>query len=280
MPDAVDLAICLHTLTADPWSVRPVDTDRLIAAAGSAGFGSVGMFSFFHSAVVDPSDPGRTGRSLADHGVRLAMLDACTEWVNGVDGAEVDAFTVRIAGEQGAPVMGAVCMAPDLPAGRDAAIAGLSRLADVAAESGVALAIEFLPWTALPDLRTAWSLVEAVGRSNVGINFDTWHWFRRPDGVDPTQLDDVPVERILVLQLEDVAPTAEADLTDECMHRRPLPGHGVADLVGLLGELRRRGADPVVMPEVFNDSLAAGDPAETAALVRDACLDVLDRANW
>ncbi len=280
MPEAADLAICLHTLTADPWSVRPADTDRLIAAVGAAGFGSVGMFSFFHSAVVDASDPGRTGRTLAEHGVGLAMLDACTEWVNGVDGAESDAVSLRVAGEEGAPIMGAVCMAADLPAGPEAAMAGLARLADVAAESGVSLAVEFLPWTALPDLRTAWALVEAVGRPNVGINLDTWHWFRRHGGTDPSQLDGVPIGRLLVLQLEDVAPVAEADLMDECMHRRPLPGQGTADLVGLLTELRLRGADPVVMPEVFNDHLAAGDPVVTAGLIRDACLEVLTEAGW
>jgi sugar phosphate isomerase/epimerase len=277
---AHDLTACVATLTTEPFTTTPAAAEALFAAAAGAGFRGVSLMGFLHSGLTDRTDPGRTDRALADLGLRTTMVEACLRWVRGAEGAEADVALLDLAVRAGAPLVGTVVLEPELPAGRAAAVAGLRRLADLAADRGLALAVEFLPWSALPDLRTAWALVAEADRPDVGITLDTWHWFRRPGGVDPTQLDEVPAGRILVLQLEDVADRPEADPSEEAMHRRRLPGAGAADLVGLLRALRAHGADPVVMPEVFDDALAATGPAAAAAAMFRTTSGVLDAAGW
>ncbi|MGE0306290.1 MAG: sugar phosphate isomerase/epimerase family protein, partial [Acidimicrobiia bacterium] len=53
-----------------------------------------------------------------------------------------------------------------------------ARLCDMAAEVGVRCHLEFMPMSAVGDLRTAWDIVRAADRPNGGLMFDTWHFFR------------------------------------------------------------------------------------------------------
>ena len=61
----------------------------------------------------------------------------------------------------------------------DRAREGLAVLGDHVSAAGAQTCVEFLPWTGIPDLATAWSIVEPVG-SGAGIVLDTWHWQRQP----------------------------------------------------------------------------------------------------
>ena len=45
-----------------------------------------------------------------------------------------------------------------------------------------AIAIEFLPWSAILDLATAWQLVQESGAANGGIVIDMLHRQRQPGG--------------------------------------------------------------------------------------------------
>ena len=54
----------------------------------------------------------------------------------------------------------------------------LARLCDRAAGFGARVHLEFIPFTIVRTLRTAWDLVRAADRPNGGLVFDTWHFFR------------------------------------------------------------------------------------------------------
>ena len=80
----------------------------------------------------------------------------------------------------GATRLLAVCMEPALD-DLDRAREGLAVLVDHVSAAGAQTCVEFLPWTGIPDLATAWSIVEPSG-SGAGIVLDTWHWQRQPGG--------------------------------------------------------------------------------------------------
>jgi sugar phosphate isomerase/epimerase len=147
--------------------------------------------------------------------------------------------------------------------------AGLGHLCDLAADRGLNVSFEFLPWSAVPDLASAIHLVEAVDRDNLGFVIDTWHWFRQPGGPALPVLRSLPADRIDIVQLNDAPVVPSGDLVDESQHRL-LPGEGAIDILGLLAELDDIGARPVIVSEVFSSLLTALGPTENARLQFEA----------
>jgi sugar phosphate isomerase/epimerase len=137
------------------------------------------------------------------------------------------------------------------------------------------VALEFLPWGAIPEIGAAWEIVVRAGMRNGGILLDTWHWHRRRGGPDFATLERIPGDRILVLQLSDAAPVPGADLMRESIQARLLPGEGAIDLARLFDALERIDAAPLIAPEVFNRELAELGPAIMASRVAEACRAVL-----
>ncbi|HSS10389.1 MAG TPA: sugar phosphate isomerase/epimerase, partial [Acidimicrobiales bacterium] len=157
----------------------------------------------------------------------------------------------------------------------DSAIQGFAELCDLAASHEQQVCLEFLPWSAVPDLRTAWQIVEAAERSNGGLVLDTWHWQRQPGGPDLELLSRIPGERIQHVQLCDASAEPLGHSMAEAISARLLPGAGVVDIRSVVATLVDIGADPFVGAEVFNSELAARGPAAMARAVREACSAVL-----
>jgi sugar phosphate isomerase/epimerase len=66
--------------------------------------------------------------------------------------------------------------------------------------------VEFLPWSRIADVATAWEVVRLADRANAGIAVDAWHWFRGTP--DEAALRTVPGVKILAVQLGDAPATA------------------------------------------------------------------------
>ena len=58
------------------------------------------------------------------------------------------------------------------------------------------VALEFMPYSGVPDLATAWRILAEAGRPNSGLIVDVWHWARA--GMTAADLAEVPAERIVV----------------------------------------------------------------------------------
>ena len=135
----------------------------------------------------------------------------------------------------------------------DEAAAAFADLCDRAAEHGLLVHLEFLPWSRIADLATAWQVVDAADRANGGLAVDAWHYFRgRPD---PVVLEAIPGDKVLCIQLGDGPARPEADLLTATLHQRLGPGEGELDLRGLVAGLRRIGAQAPWGVEVFSDAL-------------------------
>ena len=119
------------------------------------------------------------------------------------------------------------------------AAAAFAGLCDRAAEHGLLVHLEFLPWSRIPDLATAWQVVREAGRPNGGLMIDAWHYFR--SGPDGALLRSIPGGSILGIQLCDAPAVAEANPLHATLHERLLPGEGELELPALLADLRATG---------------------------------------
>jgi len=252
------IAMCPATLLADPMSAG----DPEVRAAGEAAIAA----GFTEASVWAHQIPALDGLAL-----KVAVIEAAMTWAN----ADTDAATeearrlTRLAAEHGATKIVAVCLEPTI-ADLDHARRNLAVLVDAATGVGAQVCVEFLPWTAIPDLATAWSLVEPLGPV-AGILLDTWHWVRQPGGPAIDLLARIPGERIGYVQLCDAAPASGQELFAEAMTNRLLPGDGIVDFAEVFEVLDAIGAAPFIATEIFNPALVVERGALGAATaMRDA----------
>lgn len=117
-------------------------------------------------------------------------------------------------------------------------VAKFAAVCDLAANVGMGVDIELMPWRTIGSLPAAASVVREAGRANGGVLVDALH-LSRSGGV-PEDLRAVPSEAIRSVQLCD-APAARPATTDalikEARGGRLLPGDGDLPLGRLLAEL-------------------------------------------
>ncbi|ROS44679.1 sugar phosphate isomerase/epimerase family protein [Amycolatopsis thermoflava] len=251
-------------------TLRTADLPTRVAAAAEAGFTGIGLRVSDYLGT-DLSD-GQIRDLLDQHGLRVLEVEHNWDWSLGADPAEEAMF--RLADRIGVrhlnvPMFQAHPLA-DL-------VEPFGALCDRAAEHGVLVGFEFLPYSHVRTLAQVWEVVAAADRPNGGITLDLWHWFR--SGATPGDLDGIPATKITTVQLCDVRPEPDPDMTEEARHRRLLPGRGAGDTLAVLGALRDRGVTAPVSVEVFSDDLDARPAGESARLAFAAGAEVLDRAG-
>jgi 4-hydroxyphenylpyruvate dioxygenase len=138
----------------------------------------------------------------------------------------------------------------------------LRQVGEVAAGYGVRIAFEALAWGRfIDDYRRAWRVVELAAHPNVGVCLDSFHVLSR--GHDPSQIEDIPGDKIFYLQLAD-APALSMDVLSWSRHHRLFPGEGSFDLAGFVRHTLAAGYTGPLSLEVFNDTFRQTDPGHTA----------------
>lgn len=260
-------------------TINDADLDTRIDAAVAGGYDGIGLRpGHLAQAAADGFTAADVRHRLSDAGLELVEIGFLADWwLTGEEAAKSRAHEEELYRLKDA-LGGRHMMVIGGPLDEPVEIVGqrLAGVCDRAARAGLTVALEFLPWTDTSTITTAWSIVEAAERPNVGIVMDTWHQFR--GGGTLAEIDAVPADRIVAVQLSDgpVAPVGSE--LDDTFHRRMLPGQGEFDLVGVLAGLYRRGIDVPLGVEVLSDELRALPPrvaARTAARATRALLDSL-----
>jgi sugar phosphate isomerase/epimerase len=236
----------------------------LIDAAADAGFSGAEFWMNHHdSAVEDGMSSDEYFDYFRERGLSMVGAELTDKWLTSDRPAvaEGNAHILDLAERAGARSILAV--AREFPSFEEAT-RGLGHLCDLAAERGVGVSLELVPFGGAPNISTIRRIFEQVDRDNLGLCLDAWHWHRQRGGPDIETLRSIPAERIHILQLDDAALEPADDLLVETMTARLLPGEGVADIQGLLDALDEMGASPLVVSEVFSTSLSALEPAENA----------------
>ncbi len=207
----------------------------LVEVAATCGYDHVGLRLL-------PATPGGLAYPLMEDaaGLRetIARLDA-----TGVTVADLEVVAFRpeteIAGfsaffetgaRLGARHMLVAAYDPDLNRFADR----FAEFCEAAAPYGLTADLEFMPWTHVPDLKTAASIVEKVGKANAGVLVDALHFDRSGSSIG--DLARVPVERLNYWQLCDgpaERPATTEDMMRAARTERLFPGEGGIDLVAL-----------------------------------------------
>lgn len=267
-----EIGICTATLLPEPMSADGASFATVANAAATAGFRRISVWpSHF-----EQSDGAPNRALLTETGIGIEVIEAPMRWTQGPS-RELAAHAeevLALATSVGASNVATATLRRSMDSLPDA-INGFAALCDAARERGVQVSLEFLPWTGVPDLATAWQIVRSVDRDNAGIVLDTWHWVRQPGGPDLELLATIPGHAIHVVQVSDVAAIAGNDLMTEAMTGRLVPGDGTVDFVALFAALATINAQPFIALEVFSSELLGRGPIEMATMLRERAQSTL-----
>ncbi|HEY7816236.1 MAG TPA: sugar phosphate isomerase/epimerase [Nakamurella sp.] len=269
---APPLVISCYTLGTE------VSYPERVRAAAAAGFDGIGLRAENYW---DALEAGLDGAAMAEiasaAGVPVLEVEYLTGWGSPADRTDEqrrkERTVVEMARTFGVRHMNAGLL-EHLTVGQiTEAFAGLC---DRVGED-LTVALEFMPYSGVPDLATAWQVLRDAGRPNGALIVDVWHWARA--GMTAADLAPVPAEKVLSVQLCDVLATPMDPLRAESLGHRLPPGQGHGDAVGLVRALHDHGVAPaVVAVEVISDALVARGVEQAAFTVYTAAVDVLRAA--
>ena len=159
-------------------------------------------------------------------------------------------------------------------ADRERLLDNLSALCAEAASYGIAVTLEFMPYSAVRTVGDAAAVLAAVGAPNLDVLVDALHLAR--SGGTPADVQQLDPRRLAVFQLCDapaIGPPAQL-LRDESVNRRRYPGEGELPLEELLAALP---AEIVIEAEIPTLEHAAEPIAERARICAQRCRDFLER---
>jgi sugar phosphate isomerase/epimerase len=134
----------------------------------------------------------------------------------------------------------------------------LRECAEILADQEIRLAVEWVgPVTArtrkhdfIHTLEGDLELIAAINQPNVGLLFDSFHWFTT-GGTIP-QIEALPAEVLVYVHVND-AP--DKPLNQQMDLERVLPGEGIIDLKRMLRALKEKGYEGFLSVEVFDKEL-------------------------
>ncbi len=168
----------------------------------------------------------------------------------------------RMADEFGVSVMQAVGTFDSRELGPEVAEA-FAALCDRAAPHGLDVALEFVPYTSIPNLDTAREIVVDANRPNGGLCIDTWHFFR--GGFDVSALTSIDADLVKMVQVNDgpTVPTSANRMFD-AVSNRVCPGEGDLPVAEFLAALWAAGVDLPLSVEVYSLALEQSTSPEIA----------------
>ena len=254
----------MPTFSLAALTVLELAPPELVEVAAACGYDHVGIRLL-------PAVPGGLAYPLMDDAAglkeTLARLEATGITVADLEVVafrpETDVATFSAFFETGAR-LGAKNI---LVAGYDPDLARFTdrfaKFCEAAALHGLTADLEFMPWTSVPDLRTANRIVAQSGQPNAGVLVDALHFDRSKSLIG--ELVGIPADRLHYWQLCD-GPAERPATTEEMMHaaryERMFPGEGGIDLVSLTRALP---TDIPISIEVPTASLAKTLNAEMRA---------------
>jgi sugar phosphate isomerase/epimerase len=220
----VDLAV-----TSDQHWATP--TPELAKAAAAAGFTSMGI----SADRIDADTPA----AYADAGLRCDEVMALlfTDDADAtVAAAEHLAAQAKAIGARWVLTVFTVAVTSEYER-------ALRRCAEVFADAGAGMAIEFSPLGPVASIDDGMAVLRAAtrGSGRAGLMIDSWHFCHSSSTW--SDLAAVPLDAIAYVQFADALPPADAGQATfrETLHRRALPGHGVLDLDRFAATLLERG---------------------------------------
>jgi len=272
-----DLCLCCGT-------IAHASFQELVEAAAAGGFKAVSIWpQHYEGARATGLSDSDMRLMLENYGLVISELDPLLTWFPGADKAPIqpafnysEEFFFRIADTLGARSLNvAYFLAHRIDT--ETAAQAFGGLCDRAAQHGLKVSLESLPWSGIPDVKSAMEIVQQADRPNGGINLDTWHHFR--GGHRAEELLALPGKAVVATQFNDAAPITVDDMVHEALHGRLVPGEGAIDLIEIVRALDAIGCLAPIGIEVFSDDLNKLPPVEVARKVSGAMQAILAKAR-
>lgn len=157
---------------------------------------------------------------------------------------------------------------------KESSVKVLRKLAEMAEPYGVKIALEFIgiPQNTINTIGQAYDVVQAVGKKNVGLVYDTFQFTgmgsRMQDVIDEMK------EKIFIFHVNDVDDYIVGQMTDI---DRCWPGTGVIDIDAHLQRLKELDYDFVTSVELFRPEYYTMDPDFVIKKAKDTTVEVLKR---
>jgi len=271
-------------------NVRTKPFAERLDAAIAGGFREMSIFPIDVQTFADAGlPPAQLRRLAAARGVRISVLDPYAlwapdttpaAWATHSDLAFVN-FTedaiFRMAEALGVESINLIeTFGNHVDPG--AAAERLAAFSARAADHGWRTQLEFMPFSGIPNLAAAWAIVRDLDPSNVGLTFDTWHYFRGT--VDSALLRTIPGSRIFQVQLADATNVLAAPtLVEDLLHHRLLPGDGEFPIDDVLHTLRNTDGLTSVGVELFSDAFDALPAVDVGTRIGERLRATMARAT-
>jgi sugar phosphate isomerase/epimerase len=271
-----------------------------VEAAAQTGWDSISIFYPYYLRAQESeglSDADMC-RILEDNAIRVDQMEACHDWT-------YDGVPARTLGQEGLRTTCAcgLCMSAsrivelgDMFGARtliatqrtdalpvEVAGARLAKFCDLAAEHGQRVAIEFLPYSPIQNVMQAISIIEASGRDNAGLCFDTLHHLSMSG--DDSWLARVPAERVFMIQVNDGLRRPRGASREELWKQMQnanspgyAPGEDELNVLGTLTTLERMGVYAPTGPEARKPQWKARSARYVAAELRERMDRLLEAA--
>lgn len=219
-------------------TTAPMQAPEMIQLARDVGFETIGA----RLTSTAPNEPSALLEDASLQRATISCIKATGVGILDVEVLRIDPdFEVKehkrlfeVAAMLGAAVVLAIGDDPDELRLRDR----FGELCELAAPYHLDVQLEFMPWTAVPDARTALRIVSSIGKSNAKILVDTLHVARSQTTLD--DLSAIPADMIKSVQICDgnncgvMSPEA---MMQSARYGRLLPGEGDVDIPGILSRL-------------------------------------------
>ena len=241
--------------------------DERVAAAAAADMSGIGLYVFEYARLRDEEhrSPADIRAVLDGHGIALADAEVVRGWWASegdtwAECANIESLAWEMADEFGIRYLQAI---GPYDCSLEQAADGFGSLCDRAAEHGVLVGIEPLPYTNIATAADAQAIVGAAGRSNGGYCVDIWHHARGAN--DLAMITRLEPDRVFAIQMNDGSLTpAVEDYKIDCLANRVPPGDGEFDCVGFVRTLVEMGVTAPISLEVCSTDLW-DVPADVAA---------------
>lgn len=241
--------ISVHHLTAA--ALSPKDFIDTVARAGGEAVSLFTDSQGDHFPCVRSDNARAVGKQLRDTGVALINIDAFMLTPT----SDIKTFRADLArgAELGARSATAIIFDADRNRGKD----NLQRLSEIAAELGLNIALEFMPFAPIArNLREADHLLDDIDAPNLGITVDVLHLIR--SGGTAADLPAVSPQRITTVQLCDSASMAvTTEYIEEAASQRGLPGDGIFPLAQIIAAAPESCVLEIESPHNQNDPARA-----------------------
>jgi sugar phosphate isomerase/epimerase len=223
-----------------------------IAAASAAGFQGIGLYAHAYGKWLDEGGTSSQLRDLlSESNLVLAEIEAMRGWwadsgPHAEEAQAVERWAFELASTVGARYLQVI---GPYECDVDTAIHRFGSLCDRAAEVGLLVGIEWLPFTNITTPADAQRIVETADRPNGGYCVDILHHMRGTAKLsDVLALDPA---QIFAIQLNDgTLQPVDSDYKRDCLANRLLPGLGEFECAAFVSALRAHGVQAPLSAEV------------------------------